>query len=101
LKDGYVPNEHWTSNLRAKAGYTEFTGERDESSFTLVDTGGLFTTVVARSGYPDAQAWKRRPPTWHLEVKSTRSGLSEKFYFSTEQFEKVCLNSLLNSPALR
>src|SRR5436305_1113884 len=96
MKDGYIPDEHWTSNLRTKAGHTAFTDERGKSSFTIVDTDGLFTTIIAENGYPDARAWRSRPPTWHLEVKSTRTASMRSSTSLQNGSKKYACTLLLN-----
>jgi hypothetical protein len=59
------------------------------SAFTFKDPDGFWTETFARSGIPEAGAWRTSPPTWHVEVKTTRGPLRDEIVFSSAQFEKV------------
>lgn len=89
MADRFVPEEHWTSNLRTKAGLPPPAYCDGLFAFTLKDTQGVFTDIVSRAGCPEAGAWKTRPPTWHIVVKTTRGQLTEEFRLSAAQFDKV------------
>ena len=87
----YDPNVHWTSKHRRREGHTEYTGAAGAaSSFTIKDTTGAFTNFLVESGSVDATFREVRPyPTYHLEVKSTRSGPNAEFSMDSFQFERV------------
>lgn len=90
MGEKYLPEEHWTSPLRTKAGLSPIPSPTPtQSSFTIKDIDGIWTMAVAKLGYPDAGAWASRPPTWHIEVKTTRGPVTEEFVFSGPQFERV------------
>ena len=91
MADKFVPEEHWTSSRRTRAGHPPSTNNDGLSAFTIKDTQGAWTEIVARSGYPEAGAWKTRPPTWHIEVKTTKGPLAEEFTLSAAQFEKASI----------
>jgi len=85
---------HWTSPLRERAGIEPFTGVPGScSAFTIEDRNGQYIDLFAKSGIPEARSWRSRPPTWHIEVKSTRRGLNEEFSLTPAQFERVSNSS--------
>jgi hypothetical protein len=89
MADKFNPEEHWTSSRRTRAGIAPPANCDSSSAFTIRDTQGTWTEIVARSGYPEAGAWRSRPPTWHIEVKTTRGPLAEEFTLSAAQFDKA------------
>lgn len=84
-----MQEEHWTSHRRTKAGLPPPTNNDGLAAFTIKDTQGAWTEIVAASGFPEARAWKSRPPTWHIEVRTTKNSLGEEFTLSAAQFDKV------------
>ena len=86
----FVPEKHWTSHRRTKARLPPLTTTIDDTfAFTFADTDAIWTKIVARSGIPDAMAWCRRPPTWHIIVKTTEGPLADRFILSASQLDKV------------
>lgn len=68
-------------------------GELGKAAFTIEDTDGAFTATMAAQ-HPEATYWRRRPPTWHLDVKASYGGLDEEFLLTGEQFERVSCHFL-------
>jgi len=88
LGDNYNPMKHWTSKNRTISGFSVF-DENNHASFTLPDPSGTFTAFLMYAGNPEAAAWESRPPTYHLEVKSTLGGLHSNFVFETAEFSRA------------
>ena len=100
LKEGYRPEEHWTSPLRSrKEGMAPYDVSRAKktSAFTIVDADGAWTTLAAQSGVPSASDWMSEPPTWHFDVKATRGPLAERFVMEPAEFENVSKFRLVHS----
>jgi hypothetical protein len=89
MSERFNPEEQWTSNRRIRAGFSAPAVSDDVFAFTIKDTEGVWTEIIARSGYPEACAWRTRPPTWHIIVKTTRGSLSDEFALTAAQFDKV------------
>src|SRR5436305_10617367 len=91
MHDKFVPEEHWTSSRRTRAGLAPLINNDGSSAFTLKDTQGAqaWTEIVECSGHPEVRAWRTCPPTWHIDVKTTRGPLAEKFTLSAAQFDKA------------
>lgn len=89
MADSFNAEEHWISQRRTRAGLSKPTVSDDTFSFVIKDSEGKWTDVISRAGFPDARAWRRTPPTWHLIVKTTRGPLDGEFTLSAMQFEKA------------
>ena len=89
MGDEFVAGEYWTSPHRIRAGLSPLVISEDTSTITLKDASAIWTKAMAASGYSDAGAWLACPPTWHIEVKTTRGHVGEDFTLSAAQFEKV------------
>jgi hypothetical protein len=92
MPDHFNPEVHWTSQRRISAGHSAPEATDDTFAFTINDTegvSGVWTEIMACSGYPAARAWRARPPTWHIIVKTTRGNLSEEFSLTAVQFDKT------------
>jgi hypothetical protein len=94
---------NWTSSLRERAGFAEFTGSELESSdFTYHDKDGVLTRYFQQMQHPySVPAWLNTvfldgsAPLYHLEVKSTTSqDATTPFYISGNQHELVCTQIL-------
>lgn len=67
----YVPNLHWTSRLRSKAGYGLYeSNDVAQSTFTIEDNFRKFTEMLIGGGYKTACAW-RKCPTYYIEVNTS------------------------------
>ncbi|OAL17688.1 hypothetical protein AYO22_11344 [Fonsecaea multimorphosa] len=93
LNTAYDPNLHWTSNLRTRNRHKPFIRERNShgksrlyATFTLADTSGMFSRYVAEC-YPEARRWIKRPPVYHLDVRTTKGDLSSEFCYSNAQWK--------------
>ncbi|KIW74370.1 hypothetical protein Z517_12310 [Fonsecaea pedrosoi CBS 271.37] len=93
LNDAYKPDVHWTSSLRTRNGHKAFIREQNSdgkskiyASFTLADTSGTFSRYVAEC-YPEARRWIKRPPVYHLDVKTTQGDLASEFSYSNAQWK--------------
>ena len=87
----YIPEEHWTSKHRTRAGHSQYSGaENAASTFTIPDHSGMLTAFLIRSDAVDAEFRNiKPPPTYHLEVKSSRGGIESGFTLESAQFERV------------
>jgi hypothetical protein len=94
----YEPEEHWTSKLRGKAGYSPFYHSMESySTFTIADHSGKFTALMAR-GHPDIEDWAVTPPKWHLEVKTTSGNQEAEFTMTNAQLDRVCTELMMLFP---
>jgi hypothetical protein len=76
-----------------EAGHPPFTErERDYADFTYIDSEWTLTKLLSETEFKITDTWPRssKPPTYHLEVKSTTEKCEEPFYMSNNQVEKVC-----------
>jgi hypothetical protein len=91
LDTRYVPDIHWTSKYRARAGHSPYTGaENTESTFTIPDHSGVLTAFLICAGALDAGFLNIKAlPTYHLEVKSSKGGIESAFTLNSAQFERV------------
>jgi len=65
-----------------------------QSTFTIPDSSGTFTRLLAQQGYKQASSWKKYP-TYHIEVVTSASGLLSRFCLGPDQVQKVGHGSLL------
>ncbi|OAP55444.1 hypothetical protein AYL99_10417 [Fonsecaea erecta] len=93
LSTAYDPDVHWTSSLRTRNGHKVFVRERNSdgktklyASFTVTDTSGMFSRYVAEC-YPEAKRWVKRPPVYHLDVRTTTGDLASEFAYSNSQWK--------------
>ena len=94
LGKAYSPEEHWTSKLRRRSGYSLFeAAEGQHSSFTLPDGQGKFTEWLVKVGHEDATGWFNSPPVYHLEVKTTAGNATSDFALTNAEFERVRHNA--------
>ena len=94
LGKDYIPEEHWTSKHRSLSGHRPLPFEGPHSrkaSFTIDDSNGIFTAWLTRLT-ESAESWQAKPPTYHLEVKTTKGGLGDEFKFHHGEFLRVCSN---------
>jgi hypothetical protein len=88
-----VPEKHWTSVHRTKAGLSEFetTDGKYGAAFTIPDDPThKFARILAQQyGQNANNIWQRAPKKWHLEVKASYGGMSDEFSLTWEQFERV------------
>ena len=90
LGDYYDPLKHWTSRHRTVMGYPpSYYDEGMRASFSFADIHGDFTKYLIQSGHNAPYEWFKKPPTYHLEVKSSEEGLEKEFTMSSAQFERV------------
>ena len=81
----------WTSdtrNIYTKVPFDEFEG--DYSDLTFKDKTGTFAQYLVRHGGRAASAIGNQEPTYHVEVKTTKSSLTEPFNLSQNQLSMVC-----------
>ena len=95
LGSAYSPDAHWTSDLRTRNAHKQFVPMRNSegkkkmyATFTLHDTTKMFTRYLAQS-YPPAAQWMGKPPTYHLDVKTTRGDMSSEFSYDNDQVRMV------------
>ncbi|KIW22318.1 uncharacterized protein PV07_12215 [Cladophialophora immunda] len=93
LNNGYDPDVHWTSSLRTRNGHKAFIRGQNTNgksklyaSFTITDTSGMFSRYVAEC-YPEARRWIKRPPVYHLDVRTTKGDLASEFSYSNAQWK--------------
>lgn len=86
-----MPDIHWTSKYRTRAGHSPYNdGENTASTFTIPDQSGVLTAFLIRAEVLDARFLNLRPPpTYHLEVKSSRGEIESEFTLNSAQFERV------------
>jgi hypothetical protein len=88
-----VPEEHWTSALRTKAGLPEYKPADGKygAAFTIPDDPKhRFAKIMALQYGKGVQSiWHQPPKKWHLEVKPSYGKLADEFSFNWEQFERV------------
>jgi hypothetical protein len=89
LGSAFVPETHWTSPLRSKAGLSPFSkDDRTTSTFTIEDVHGSFSNLLTKNGYRKAAKW--RPfPTFYVEVVPSEGDLMEVFCLDPDQVRKV------------
>ncbi|CAO2650180.1 Nn.00g014720.m01.CDS01 [Neocucurbitaria sp. VM-36] len=87
----YDPTAHWTSQLRARAGYGIFHDSTEHASFTFTGqaVSSMITQILATYGYSDALFGRLINPTYHFEVAVTPHDQSESFHVHLAQFERV------------
>jgi hypothetical protein len=97
-----VPDTHWTSKYRSRAGHSPYNGaENAASTFTVQDYSGVLTLFLITAGVVDPGFLYIKPlPTYHLEVKSTRGGIDSEFTLTSAQFERVSLVSFCKKRGL-
>lgn len=91
MPEFFSAEEHWTSHLRTRAGFSTPTASDDGFAFTIKDTSGTWNAIMARSGIPEVRKWRSRPLIWHLIVKTTAGPLSSEFTLMPVQFDKAKL----------
>jgi hypothetical protein len=86
----YLPDRHWTSQCRKKAGYSEY-GEDDSAraTFTFQDTEGRFSHFLLSRGYAEAAKWMKKQINYHLEVKSTEGDYLTPFHIQDHELARV------------
>jgi hypothetical protein len=88
-----VPEEHWTSIHRIKAGLDEFQpadGKFGPAFSIPDDPHHKFAQILAKFHGRSVQSiWQPCPKRWHLEVKVSEGGLADEFSLTWEQFERV------------
>ncbi|KAG0645662.1 hypothetical protein D0Z07_8708 [Hyphodiscus hymeniophilus] len=90
LGQSYNPSQHWTSKLRSKANIPTFSNDQKATStFKFADVSGTFTQLLKDGQYPGASSWVTHPPTYHIDVKSTRGDVHSEFYVSPVQFQRA------------
>ncbi|KAE9371829.1 hypothetical protein N431DRAFT_559247 [Stipitochalara longipes BDJ] len=94
LGNNYNPRIHWRSKRRTKAGFPLVSCPLEDDqppTFSFSDVVGTFTQLLAAkptdysylsSAGNMLKGWLTRPPTYHLDVKTTRGGLKEEFEVS-------------------
>jgi hypothetical protein len=88
LGNDYNPEQHWTSRHRTTSGYSPLPFEGPHSTnanFTIDDSAGTFTQFLTKLT-KSAECWLSKPPTYHLEVKTTAGGLLVQFNLSHTEF---------------
>ena len=81
---------HWTSNNRNQAfpDKPAFTGkEKEHADFTYKDDQGILTRLLMDKGLNNGDELLKNPPTYHLEVKSTKGPCDEPFFMSDNQLK--------------
>jgi hypothetical protein len=84
-------NLQWTSRHRTTSGYSPLPFEGPHSShaaFTISDTSSAFTQFLTKLT-KSADSWLAKPPTYHLEVKTTAGGLLDEFNLSHGEFVRA------------
>jgi hypothetical protein len=86
-----VPDTHWTSKYRTRAGHSPYNDAEDSAStFTIPDDSGFLTAFLICAGVVDVGFLDIKPlPTYHLEVKSSRGEIESAFTLTSAQFERV------------
>jgi hypothetical protein len=91
LGSDYNPEQHWTSRHRTTIGYAPLSFEgphNTHASFTIDDSAGVFTEFLTKVTKV-AEGWLSKPPTYHLEVKTTAGGLLDEFNMSHMEFVRA------------
>ncbi|KIW93628.1 uncharacterized protein Z519_06233 [Cladophialophora bantiana CBS 173.52] len=103
LNAAYSPDDHWTHSLRARNGHKNFVREQNNNgkpklyaSFTVNDTSKMFTRYVAEC-YPEAKRWIKRPPVYHLDVRTTKGDLNSEFSYSNDQWKMARIYTIPES----
>lgn len=74
--------------MRHLATGSRFGGrEKDYADFTFHDAAGRLTEYLSARGLTDASKWAENPPTYHLEVKTTKGPRNEPFFMSNNQVD--------------
>ncbi|KAF2679081.1 hypothetical protein K458DRAFT_408347 [Lentithecium fluviatile CBS 122367] len=100
LGSDFIPEVHWTSSLRSKAGLLPFLkGKMTTSTFTINDLHGTFSKILANNGYKVASSW-RPSPTFHIDVVPSEGDLTEAFCLDPNQVRKAweCHIAMKGSP---
>lgn len=90
LHNNYNAQENWTSKYRTKAKFPRFYSNGAENpSFKFKDVGASFTQLLAKEDFPGAKNWMKSPPTYHIDVKSTRGDIHSQFTVTPAQFQRA------------
>jgi len=90
LGHAYQPDCHWTSQYRANAGYAAYSPtDTTRASFTVPDSTGRIAHWLSHRGYKNAVQWTASRVIYHIEVKSTESGIDSPFPITNEEVERV------------
>jgi len=90
LNNNYNAQQHWTSKYRTRANFPRFYFNGNETpSFKFKDVGASFTQLLAKEDFPGAKDWVKSPPTYHIDVKSTRGDIHAQFTITPAQFQRA------------
>lgn len=96
MKDCYDPLKHWTSIHRIHSGYAAYRLPNAlTASFTIPHVSGSQAASVLTQylylvqRYSPAREWLEDPPTYHIEVKTTKDGLKGEFSLTNEEWERA------------
>ena len=95
LGSAYRPSEHWTSELRTRAGipyleaYTK--NYTNASPFTIRDrqASKAVTNFLVENGRPEAKRWEQTFPTYHFEIAPSAGGWHSPFVWQSNSLERV------------
>ncbi|PMD29974.1 hypothetical protein L207DRAFT_573917 [Hyaloscypha variabilis F] len=98
LGKNYNPQTHWLSPLRTRVGLPP-PKNTSSPSFTFQDVSGTFTQLLAAAS-PDfagtaLEEWVAKPPTYHLDVRNTRSGTNAEFEVTEEMMGRARRGSVV------
>lgn len=86
----YIPEKHWTSAMRSRAGHKPFEGGSNPkiSSFTLIDSSGRLKKFLDRRGYGrvDSLGTGSR---FHIQVAFAEEGHEAAFEMPAAQVAMV------------
>jgi hypothetical protein len=91
LGQNYNPRQHWTSKRRARAGLPTFSSNSPDShsTFKFSDVNGTFAQLLIDDSFLAAKNWLISPPTYHIDVKSTKGDFRSEFSISPAQFRRA------------
>lgn len=96
LGNTYNASHHWTSSRRhLHDNLTRYKPLDSDSNFCFKDTNGAFTHLLYNESCPDANQWFARPPTYHIDVKSTHSHMQHSFDLGDREISKAKEYSML------
>ena len=87
----YKSHDHWTSELRTRAGIPYLGDHANASPLTMIDrhSSKAVTKFLIESGHPEAAAWKLTFPTYHFEIAPSTGDWFSPFAWNSKSLERV------------